>query len=59
MAHYLQWVMTARSGTSHYIVLATPMVRALSTFSLLGQVYQLQAGDAKSIVPVLTLPVGN
>jgi hypothetical protein len=30
-----------------------------STFSLLGQVYQLQAGDAKSIVPVLTLPVGN
>ena len=30
-----------------------------STFSLLGQVYQLQAGDAKSVVPVLTLPVGN
>jgi hypothetical protein len=30
-----------------------------STFSLLGQVYQLQAGDAKSLVPVLTLPVGN
>ena len=30
-----------------------------STFSLLGQVYQLQAGNAKSVVPVLTLPVGN
>jgi hypothetical protein len=30
-----------------------------STFSLLGQVYQLQAGDAKSVAPVLTLPVGN
>jgi len=30
-----------------------------STFSLLSQVYQLQAGDAKSVVPVLTLPVGN
>jgi hypothetical protein len=30
-----------------------------TTFSLLGQVYQLQAGDAKSIAPVLTLPVGN
>jgi hypothetical protein len=30
-----------------------------STFSLLGQVYQLEAGDAKSVVPVLTLPVGN
>jgi hypothetical protein len=30
-----------------------------STFSLLGQVYQLQAGDAKSVVPLLTLPVGN
>jgi hypothetical protein len=30
-----------------------------STFSLLGQVYQLQAGDAKTVVPVLTLPVGN
>jgi hypothetical protein len=30
-----------------------------STFSLLSQVYQLEAGDAKSVVPVLTLPVGN
>ena len=30
-----------------------------STFSLLGQVYQLQSGDAKSVAPVLTLPVGN
>jgi hypothetical protein len=30
-----------------------------STFSLLGQVYQLEAGEAKSVVPVLTLPVGN
>ena len=30
-----------------------------STFVLLGQVYQLQAGDAKSAVPVLTLPVGS
>jgi hypothetical protein len=30
-----------------------------STFSLLGQVYQLQAGDAKSVAPVLTLPVSN
>ncbi|MEZ5502856.1 MAG: hypothetical protein R3E50_09410 [Halioglobus sp.] len=30
-----------------------------STFVLLGQVYQPQAGDAKSTVPVLTLPVGN
>jgi hypothetical protein len=30
-----------------------------STFSLLGQVYQLQAGDAKSVAPVLTLPVGK
>ncbi len=30
-----------------------------STFVLLGQVYQLQAGDAKTVAPVLTLPVGN
>jgi hypothetical protein len=30
-----------------------------STFSLLGQVYQLQAGNTKSVAPVLTLPVGN
>ena len=30
-----------------------------STFSLLGGVYQLQAGDAKSLVPVLTIPVGK
>ncbi len=30
-----------------------------STFVLLGQVYQLEAGNAKSIAPVLTLPVGN
>ena len=30
-----------------------------STFSLLSQVYQLQAGNTKSLVPVLTLPVGN
>jgi len=30
-----------------------------STFSLLSQVYQLQSGDAKSVAPVLTLPVGN
>jgi len=30
-----------------------------STFSLLGQVYQLQAGNTKSAVPMLTLPVGN
>ena len=30
-----------------------------STFALLGQVYQLQSGDARAIAPVLTLPVGN
>jgi hypothetical protein len=30
-----------------------------STFSLLGQVYQLQSGNAKSLVPVLTIPVGK
>jgi hypothetical protein len=30
-----------------------------STFSLLGQVYQLQAGNAKSVVPMLTLPAGK
>jgi len=30
-----------------------------STFSLLGQVYQLQAGNTKSLVPVLTIPVGK
>jgi len=30
-----------------------------STFVLLGQVYQLQSGDAKTVAPVLTLPVGN
>lgn len=30
-----------------------------STFVLLGQVYQLQSGDARSVAPVLTLPVGN
>jgi hypothetical protein len=30
-----------------------------STFSLLGQVYQLQAGNTKSIAPTLTLPVGR
>jgi len=30
-----------------------------STFSLLGQVFQLQSGNAKGAVPVLTIPVGN
>jgi len=30
-----------------------------STFSLLGAVFSLQAGDAKGIAPVLTIPVGN
>lgn len=30
-----------------------------STFSLLGQVYQLQSGNAPSVVPTLTIPVGN
>jgi len=30
-----------------------------STFVLLGQVYQLQSGEAKTVAPVLTLPVGN
>jgi len=30
-----------------------------TTFALLGQVYQLQSGDARTIAPVLTLPVGN
>ena len=30
-----------------------------TTFALLGQVYQLQSGDARAIAPVLTLPVGN
>jgi hypothetical protein len=30
-----------------------------STFALLGQVYQLQSGEAKTVAPVLTLPVGN
>ena len=30
-----------------------------STFALLGQVYQLQSGEARSVAPVLTLPVGN
>ena len=30
-----------------------------STFALLGQVYQRQSGEAKTIAPVLTLPVGN
>lgn len=30
-----------------------------STFSLLAQLFYLQAGDFKSIEPVLTLPVGN
>ncbi|QPJ65998.1 MAG: hypothetical protein G3M78_11575 [Candidatus Nitrohelix vancouverensis] len=30
-----------------------------STFSLLGQIFSLQAGNAKSGAPLLTLPVGN
>ena len=30
-----------------------------STFVLLGQVYQLQSGNATTVAPVLTLPVGN
>jgi len=30
-----------------------------STFPMLGQLAQLRAGDAKSVAPVLTLPVGN
>lgn len=30
-----------------------------TTFALLGQVYQLQSGDAKATAPVLTLPVGS
>jgi hypothetical protein len=30
-----------------------------STFVLLGQVFQLQAGDAKNVAPVLTLPIGG
>lgn len=30
-----------------------------STFSLLGQLFSLQAGNAKSFAPTLTLPVGG
>jgi hypothetical protein len=34
-------------------------LQSKSTFVLLGQVYQLQSGDARTVAPVLTLPVGN
>jgi hypothetical protein len=30
-----------------------------STFSMLGQIYSLQSGNAKGLTPVLTLPVGG
>lgn len=30
-----------------------------STFSMLGQIFSLQAGKSKSTAPVLTLPVGQ
>jgi hypothetical protein len=30
-----------------------------STFSMLGQIFSLQAGKSKSMAPVLTLPVGQ
>lgn len=30
-----------------------------STFSMLGQLFSLQAGNAKNLAPTLTLPVGN
>jgi len=30
-----------------------------STFSMLGQIYSLQSGNAKGLAPVLTLPVGG
>ncbi len=30
-----------------------------STFSMLGQLFSLQSGNAKALVPTLTLPVGN
>ena len=30
-----------------------------STFSMLGQIFSLQAGKSKSVVPVLTLPIGQ
>jgi hypothetical protein len=30
-----------------------------STFALLGQVFQLQAGNSKNVAPLLTLPIGG
>lgn len=32
---------------------------AKSTFSMLGQLFSLQSGNAKALIPTLTLPVGN
>jgi hypothetical protein len=49
----------AISYRNHWFYIDDSDLDSKSTFSLLGQVFQLQSGNAKSVVPVLTIPVGN
>jgi len=43
----------------HWFYIDDSDLDSKSTFSLLGQLFALQAGGVKGITPVLTLPVGG
>jgi hypothetical protein len=47
------------SYRNHFFYIDDSDLDSKSTFSLLGQVFQLQSGNAKGAVPVLTIPIGN
>lgn len=43
----------------HWFYIRDDDLNSKSTFMLLGQIFRLQAGEAKSTAPVLTLPIGG
>jgi len=43
----------------HWFYIDDSDLSSKSTFSLLGQLFALQAGGGKAISPVLTLPIGG
>ena len=43
----------------HWFYIDDSDLESKSTFTLLAQIFALQAGKAEGIVPVLTLPVGR
>ena len=49
----------AVSHRSHWFYIDDSDLDSKSTFSLLGQLFALQAGGAEGLAPVLTLPVGG